>query len=464
MKRAELFFTAILVPLDYLMLVFAGVSAYAIRYSQWYQEQIREVVFSLEFSEYIRLVAQMSLLWVFIFALVGLYAIRPRGRAEEMMKIFLSCSAGVMAIVVIIFFQREFFASRFIVLAAWVLAVAYVSGARIIVREIQIRLLKKGIGARRALIVGDDDTSKELARIYAQRPALGVQVVDRVPSVDEQHRSRIEERARSRSLDMIIQGDAHLPRDQSLTLLDIAHVHHVDFQYAADLFTAHASNVSVNTLAGVPLVDIKRTRLDGWGRIVKRGFDLALAGVGILVCLPVFAVIAAVIAVDSPGGPIIVRLQRVGARGSVFTLYKFRSMVPGADKMKQDLLPYNERADGPLFKMRDDPRITRSGKVLRRWSLDELPQLVNVIKGEMSLVGPRPHEPQEVARYQKHHRHLLDIKPGITGMAQVSGRSDLPFEDEVKLDVYYIENWSLYLDIMILLRTPLVVLSRRAAV
>ena len=170
-----------------------------------------------------------------------------------------------------------------------------------------------------------------------------------------------------------------------------------------------------------------------------------------------------IIKMDSKGRAVY-RTQRVGARGKRFYLYKFRSMVSGADKMKEELMQKNERPDGPLFKMENDPRITKVGKFIRRMSLDEIPNFWNVLIGNMSLVGPRPHEPREVERYQKHHRKLLNIKPGITGLAQVSGRSTLDFETEVKLDTLYIETWSIRLDVLILIKTPLVVLFSRTAV
>jgi lipopolysaccharide/colanic/teichoic acid biosynthesis glycosyltransferase len=149
-----------------------------------------------------------------------------------------------------------------------------------------------------------------------------------------------------------------------------------------------------------------------------------------------------------------VQLKRVGQKGKIFKMYKFRSMVKDAHLMKSEIKNLNERPDGPLFKMKNDPRVTTFGKFLRRTSLDELPQLFNVLAGEMSLVGPRPHEPEEVSEYQRGYRKLLTIKPGITGMAQVSGRSSLLFSEEAKLDIFYIENWSILLDLIILLKTP----------
>ena len=157
-------------------------------------------------------------------------------------------------------------------------------------------------------------------------------------------------------------------------------------------------------------------------------------------------------------------LYRVGEGGTPFKYFKFRSMIPNSDSMRyKELADLNIRGEGPMVKIKDDPRVTRFGKVIRRWSIDELPELFLVFMGRMSLVGPRPHLPEEVAKYENYHRKTLTIKPGITGLAQVSGRSDLPFDEEAKLDIYYIENWSLLLDISILFKTPLAVFKHRAA-
>ncbi|HRY63434.1 MAG TPA: sugar transferase, partial [Patescibacteria group bacterium] len=222
------------------------------------------------------------------------------------------------------------------------------------------------------------------------------------------------------------------------------------------------TNIEIKTINGIPLIEVKKTPLDGWGRVAKRFFDIVISFIFLIILSPVFLIITILIKLDS-FGPIFYQAERVGARGKRFTLYKFRSMVVGADKMKEKLVASNERADGPLFKMKADPRITRVGKFLRKTSMDELPNFWNVLIGKMSLVGPRPHEPGEVARYEEHHKKLLNIKPGVTGLAQVSGRSTLDFETEVKLDTLYIETWSLKQDLVILLKTPFVVLRGKDA-
>jgi exopolysaccharide biosynthesis polyprenyl glycosylphosphotransferase len=195
--------------------------------------------------------------------------------------------------------------------------------------------------------------------------------------------------------------------------------------------------------------------------IAKRTFDLAVSAVGLLLIAPVLALIALAIRVDSDGA-VLFRQERVGLHRQRFQVLKFRTMVVGAENMLADLKALNE-ADGPLFKLRQDPRVTRVGRFLRRYSLDELPQLWNVLKGEMSLVGPRPPLPREVEAYEDWQLDRLEVRPGITGLWQVSGRSELPFDEYVRLDLFYIENWSLAYDLFILAKTIPMLLAARGA-
>ncbi len=217
----------------------------------------------------------------------------------------------------------------------------------------------------------------------------------------------------------------------------------------------------METLGDVPMVELKRTALDGWGKIIKRIIDFIGAFFGLILLSPFFILISFIIKLDS-AGPVLVKLKRI-SQGKEFELYKFRSMIKEAEGMKKKLWTYNERQDGPLFKIKNDPRITKVGQILRKYRIDELSQLINVLKGEMSLIGPRPHQPDEIAQYQKHHKKVLAIKAGMTGFAQVSGSSDLLFEEEIKLDTYYVENWSLLMDLKIFLKTWVVLLRDRSA-
>jgi exopolysaccharide biosynthesis polyprenyl glycosylphosphotransferase len=224
-----------------------------------------------------------------------------------------------------------------------------------------------------------------------------------------------------------------------------------DLFVAPTLLDVAGPRTTIRPVAGLPLLHVDHPELAGAKQAVKSGFDRTCAAAALLMLAPLFAVIAISIRL-ADHGPVFFRQTRIGKDGRAFTLYKFRSMVPDAEQRKSQLAIYNE-ADGILFKIREDPRVTRPGAWLRRWSLDELPQLINVLIGDMSLVGPRPALPDEVARYHDHMRRRLVVKPGITGLWQVSGRSDLSQDEAERLDLYYVENWSLALDLQVLGKT-----------
>jgi exopolysaccharide biosynthesis polyprenyl glycosylphosphotransferase len=235
----------------------------------------------------------------------------------------------------------------------------------------------------------------------------------------------------------------------------------VNVRLVTDLQSLSMQEMEFEELAGIPIVYFQANPLLGLNLFLKRTMDILLSSFGLLLLSPIFAVISVLIKWESRG-PVIFKQERIGRHGKPFTFYKFRSMCDQAEHMKEGLQAANE-ATGPLFKIRDDPRITRVGRFLRRYSLDEWPQLVNVLTGDMSLVGPRPAVPREVEQYSAWAAKRLDIRPGITGLWQVSGRSDLPFDEMLKLDIYYIWNWSLSNDLKILLRTIPVVLSGKGA-
>ena len=212
---------------------------------------------------------------------------------------------------------------------------------------------------------------------------------------------------------------------------------------------------------GLPLLEVRYPQLDNTQRALKRVLDVAISLLAVVVLSPLFLVVALAIWLDS-SGPILFSQKRVGADGKVFTFYKFRSMYEGAERRQEELESLNE-AEGPVFKIKNDPRVTLVGRFLRRWSLDELPQLVNVCKGEMSLVGPRPLPVRDFQRMEEVYKRRLGAVPGMTGYWQISGRSNLSFEEMVKLDLYYIENWSLSFDVRIISKTLRVVLSHKGA-
>ncbi|MFE9438999.1 sugar transferase [Streptomyces sp. NPDC006602] len=244
------------------------------------------------------------------------------------------------------------------------------------------------------------------------------------------------------------ESDALLLRRMSWT----AAVQGVDFLLAPVLADASASRLSVRPTNGVPLLRLQAPNLSRMSRLPKELLDRLLAGALLVVVALPMLLIALIVRLDS-SGPALFRQQRVGRYGDHFTMLKFRTMRPDSEALRADLEHLNQNSDGLLFKVREDPRVTRVGSFLRRTSLDELPQLVNVVRGHMSLVGPRPSLPEEVEEYTPEVKRRLLVKPGLTGLWQVSGRSDLPWEEAVRLDLGYVDNWSMGLDLSILART-----------
>ncbi len=475
MKRSELIFSFLLLPLDFIMIVLAGISAYYIRYADFFQK-LRPVIFNLNFSSYLNAVLIISFLWTIIFALAGLYTIKSaRKLVKEIYRVILACSTGFVLIVIIIFIRRELFDSRFIILAGYILAIIYVSFGRIIIRFIQRILFKSGLGLRKIVLVGDSKTSDILIHEFSKNNYFGYKIVKRIKKFDLGTEQEMNEFIKTSEVDEIIQSDPNLSKAEVLRLYDFADENHIIFKYAADLLGTKVLKTEVNEIAGIPIVEIKKTPLDGWGRIVKRSFDIIFSLIFLIISSPIIILTAIIIKLDSKG-PIFYLDYRTGQYNKKFLFYKFRSMLshlcdgegPNAskegNKMLEELVAdskLNTRKSDPLHKIQNDPRITRFGKFIRRWSIDELPQLFNVLKGDISLVGPRPHMTLETARYENRHKKVFTIKPGVSGMAQISGRSDLSFDEEVKLDTYYIENWSLLLDLSILLRTPLAIIKKR---
>jgi exopolysaccharide biosynthesis polyprenyl glycosylphosphotransferase len=230
---------------------------------------------------------------------------------------------------------------------------------------------------------------------------------------------------------------------------------------ASRLTDVAGPRISFSPVEGLPLMHVELPQFEGRKHLLKRGLDIVASALGLLALLPVLAGIAVLIKLDSPG-PVLFRQERVGKNGRTFNMLKFRSMVVTAEQDLAGLLDRNE-GNGVLFKLRDDPRVTPLGRVLRKFSLDELPQLWNVLRGDMSIVGPRPPLPREVDAYERFVHRRLYIKPGLTGMWQVSGRSELSWDESVRLDLYYVENWSLTVDLMIIWRTVKVVLKPEGA-
>jgi exopolysaccharide biosynthesis polyprenyl glycosylphosphotransferase len=235
----------------------------------------------------------------------------------------------------------------------------------------------------------------------------------------------------------------------------------VEVRITATLPDVLASRLTVQPLGGLTALSLQPVRLSGGQVVAKFTFDIVLSALLLVVLSPALAAIAVAVKVSSPG-PVLYRQVRIGLRGRPFTMLKFRTMRSGADR-DVEALRAEHRVHDVMFKIKDDPRVTKVGRFLRRFSIDELPQLLNVVRGDMSLVGPRPALPEEVAKYEEWHMDRLEVPPGITGLWQISGRADLSFDECVQLDLFYIENWSLSYELFILGKTIPVMMSRRGA-
>jgi len=465
MKQSDLFFNVLRLPVDFTMLLVAGIATYFLRTELL--SAFRPVLFefNLPLLRYVYLVIFVSLLFIGAFAISGLYSMKARlGIGEELSRLLVASSAGIMTVIIYIFLRQELFDSRFLVLGGWFFAVVFVFVGRMIIRWLQsVAVSKYSFGVHKLILIGANDISDKIALEIKNDSSSGYRIVKQIPRFDLEE---VGLAITTLGADEVILADPNFPTAEIDDLINVCHEKHVVFKFipASQMFT---SNFDLNIFKGLPLVEIKRTNLDGWGRVIKRIIDVVGSLIGLIILFPLFGFMALAIKWETEG-PVFARLKRV-SKNKEFFLYKFRGMISvdadgGSESLKAFLVTFNERKDGPLFKIKNDPRITNVGRVIRKYRLDELAQFINILKGDMSLVGPRPHQPDEISNYQKHHKKVLAIKAGATGLAQVSGSSDLDFEKEVALDSFYIDNWSLWLDFKIVLKTALKMFFDRSAV
>lgn len=467
MKRAAILLMVLQVPVDFVLLLCAGATAYGLRFSSLVTSR-RPVIFDITFAEFISIAFTVALIWLIIFALFRLYSPDPNRRLmSDLHRVFFACSAGLAVIALYVFFTQDVFQSRFLALFGWLFAILYVAAGRILVRGIKGMLYRSGVGVRRVAVVGDKQVADEIVSALNARKALGYNVVGQYDAWNAATKKAVREIGP----DEIILTNPRAKESETIDAIEFCNRQHIVFKYSADLFDAFSTNMSIHPLAGIPIVELKRTSLEGWGRVVKRLFDIVLSILILILTSPLLLIVALVILIET-GRPVFYKNERVGIRGKRFWVYKFRSMHQkdstgpefggtAAQKREKALIEKQNARKGPIYKIKDDPRVTRFGRIIRRFSIDELPQFFNVLGGSMSIVGPRPHQPREVEQYIEKHAHVFTLKPGITGLAQISGRSDLQFDEEMRLDVYYIEKWSVLLDCVIFVKTPFILFKKR---
>jgi exopolysaccharide biosynthesis polyprenyl glycosylphosphotransferase len=423
---------------------------------------------SMPSQDFLLLMIAVPTIMLAIFSLCQLYEAHRYSPAEEFRRILLGVSLGMMAVLAISFWSKAEFSRLWLGLSWTFVTVGVLATRRLWHAKIATECAN-GRLAFPTLIVGTNDEAVHLAEVM-DRPSFGFRPIGMVSTGDEPGATELPVLGPVDELRDVIRAsgaECVFVAASSLSVIDMESVakavrlEGVEVRVTATLPEVLASRVAVQSLGGITALSLRPVRLSGIQAAIKRVFDVAVAGIAAVALSPILLTIAALVKLTS-SGPVLFRQTRVGQRGRPFTILKFRTMRDGADEMVDELRRSHDVQD-LMFKLPDDPRVTGVGKFLRRWSLDELPQLFNVIRGDMSLVGPRPPLPEEVASYEDWQFDRLEVPPGVSGLWQVSGRSNLSFEDCVRLDLFYIENWSLAYDLYILAKTVPSLLSARGA-
>jgi exopolysaccharide biosynthesis polyprenyl glycosylphosphotransferase len=467
------FLIAVLIINDFFMVGMAFLVAFFVRFYSDFPLFQAEVDPVYEFYRNVSLF--MNPIWAVVFWGFGLYNRRNLlGGTQEYSLIFKAASVGIMAVVFFSFLKVDFVLARGWLLVAWLLTFLFVSFGRFSVRRLVYALRKRGYYLSPALIVGANEEGKLLGEQLIGWQTSGLHVLG---YVDDHLKPGTAVYKQLQCLGDTLHLDHFIARygveeliiaTSSMTRVEMLNIFKkygllsgLNLRLSSGLFEIITTGLEVKEMACTPLVRVQKVRMTGLDSVFKMLLDYALIGSGMLIVVPLLAIIAIIIRLDSPG-PIIYRRRVMGINGRQFDAYKFRTMhVNGEEILAQH--PELQKELAEKHKLKSDPRITRVGQFLRKASLDELPQLFNVLKREMSLVGPRMISPSEMEKYNDWALNLLTVLPGITGLWQVSGRSDITYDERVKLDMYYIRNWTIWLDIQLLLQTIPAILKGRGA-
>lgn len=454
--------------------------AYELRYRLEFGGTITPEAWA-SFSTFTSPALAATALVLIVFPLRGVYQVQEHLSMLDVVPRLTGGFSIVVAGVILMAFFFQFTPSRLIFLYVFAFGLCFMFGHRIVLALVKRWLLRRGVGVDRVLIIGEREGGRRIMQSMLGNPDYGYRLVGyagdsrrgdsvnvatengvltcpRLGDIDQ-----IGELVERHRVDEVVVVDDRTSSISVADVIDQCRGAGVKLRVVPDLLQMSLDRVDFSEINGVPTIGIRDASIRGWNAIIKRFVDLSISSVLIVLAAIPMAIIAILIKRDSPG-PVFYTQTRVGKYGQPFTIYKFRCMVTNADQLWSDMVKASQKPDGGLwFKDPDDPRITKVGKRLRRLSIDELPQIFNVLRGDMSLIGPRPPLPVEVVEYKEWHLQRLLVRPGLTGLWQVNGRSDLAFDEMVRLDLYYAENWTLWMDIKIMLRTiPAVLLGRGA--
>lgn len=463
LKRLYLF---ALLASDTVMLVVAFALAYWLRFDVGIAIDLQV---ELDLEHYWQILPYLIPLWLLLFLTSQLYNFRYLlGGTEEYSRAFNACMSGMMLVVLATFIQPQFYVARAWLLMFWLLASFFVTSSRFVLRRGAYQLRHKSYFVTPVIIIGTNQEAMALAEQLSHSPTSGVKVIGFISETRNVQIDKASQREAIKAIPVlghlddlpilvqqwgvqaIIAAITALEREQLLGVYEqLAEFPDVDLHLSSGLFEVLTTGVQVHTMESVPFVTLNRVRLEPLEMFFKTMLDYTIVLTGVIFLLPLFAILALLIRLDSPG-PIFFRRKVMGMGSKSFDAFKFRTMrIDGNEMLARDY-PELWAELQANHKLKKDPRITKVGHWLRRFSLDELPQLFNVLLGQMSLVGPRMINPLELEKFGRQRINLLTVKPGLTGLWQVSGRSNLSYEERVRLDMYYINNYSTWLDLQIL--------------
>jgi len=424
---------------------------------------------TVSISDYLLILFFVAPFWCLMLYLNGMYiSMRTRAFAEIVWIIIKSSFFTFLAFGTVVFILKLKFVSRMFFVFFIVLSLIFILTEKILVFFIMHYVRRRGYNYRRLLVVGKGRRASDFINKIKRHPEWGIKVIGIIDDEPGQKVVEVNDVEFLGTLKNLAQVLHKHVIDEVVFVLPRLRLNHMEnaihtcetegikATIAVDLFDAKIARIRQTELDGIPLLTFETTVAKEWQLFIKRAIDIVISGLGIIMLSPLFMVVAILIKFTS-SGPVFFIQKRLGLNGREFSLYKFRSMYKGADKKLSELKVLNEM-DGPVFKIKKDPRITPVGRILRKFSVDELPQLFNVFVGHMSLIGPRPPIPEEVEEYKPWQRRRLSMRPGISCLWQVNGRNKLDFDEWMKLDLEYLDNWSLWLDFKIMMKTiPVVV-------
>jgi len=409
------------------------------------------------FTQYHKALPVVVVIWLIIFVQNNMYQLKRSHLSayDELFKIAKAITIGTIIVMAVTFLYREFSYSRVVAAYAWLLCVVFIFASHEILKWLEKGIIKRYGGKEKILLIGNGKIAHNLKEVLDKNHTQNIQYNG---EIDYQS---LRDILKKYKVTDVIMAKFPVVHSDVLFVAQMCEERGIEFRLIPDLLELRMGELVIDDYFGMPTVQLKSLSLHGINFYIKKSMDMVFSIAFLTIFFVPLLLICILIRLDSPG-PVLYVQRRMGYRGRHFIFFKFRSMILEADRMLERLKHLSER-EGPVFKMKNDPRITRVGRLLRRYSLDEIPQVLSILRGDMSLVGPRPQVIWEAEYYDEWAKRRLRILPGLTGLWQVSGRSDLSYEEMIRLDIYYIENWSIGLDLKIILKTPQAMISKKGA-